>query len=206
VDFDRATGQGSPFLYYTMGAAVSEVIIDRFTGEARCVRADLLMDIGKSINPGVDRGQVVGGFVQGMGWVTTEELCYNDAGELLSSTPTTYKIPNITDVPPDFRVAFIDNPTNTMNIRGSKAVGEPPLLLGISVWVAIKDALSHLYGRRCVPLRIPATGEEILRCIELSQRPLPMEAGESFNGQPVAEQDGQPVAAPGDVDQPLSQR
>jgi xanthine dehydrogenase large subunit len=167
IDYNRVTGQGTPFLYFTCGACVAEVLIDRFTGESRCVRADLLMDIGRSINPGVDRGQIIGGFVQGMGWVTTEELRYSDKGDLLSSTPTTYKIPNVTDVPTDLRLGFIDNPTNTMNVRGSKAVGEPPLLLGLSVWAAIKHALSSLFGRTPVPLKLPATGEEVLGCIEL---------------------------------------
>jgi xanthine dehydrogenase large subunit len=178
-------------------------VIDRFTGESRCVRADLLMDVGQSINPGVDRGQVIGGFVQGMGWVTTEELCYSDRGELLSSTPTTYKIPNITDIPPDLRVAFIDNPTNTMNVRGSKAVGEPPLLLGVSVWAAIKNALSYLYGRNVVPLKLPATGEEVLRCIVDAREPLPPDGPSKSNGQPVAESDGRPVVAVETPDLPL---
>ena len=191
VDFNRETGQGTPFLYFTCGACVSEVLVDRFTGESRCVRADLLMDIGKSINPAVDRGQIVGGFIQGMGWVTTEELCYSDRGELLSSTPTTYKIPDITDVPPDFRVAFVDNPTNTMNIRGSKAVGEPPLLLGISVWAAIKNAISYLYPGKCVPLQLPATGEEILRCIEFARQALPSDAASDSNGRFAPETAGQ---------------
>jgi xanthine dehydrogenase large subunit len=205
VDFNRETGQGTPFLYYTMGAAVSEVLVDRFTGESRCVRADLLMDIGQSINPGVDRGQVIGGFVQGMGWVTTEELCYSDRGELLSSSPTTYKIPDITDVPPDLRVAFIDNPTNTMNVRGSKAVGEPPLLLGMSVWAAIKNSLSYLYSRQRVPLRLPATGEEVLRCIELGGQPLTCDALNSSNGQLDQNDNGLPlpVAEPALSKQPL---
>src|SRR5207245_7370291 len=95
VDFNRETGKGSPFLYYTTGCAAAEVLIDRFTGEVRVVRVDVLMDIGQSINPGIDRGQVIGGFVQGMGWVTTEDLRYSESGELLSHSPTTYKVPHI---------------------------------------------------------------------------------------------------------------
>ncbi|HEY6563349.1 MAG TPA: molybdopterin cofactor-binding domain-containing protein, partial [Pirellulaceae bacterium] len=104
VDFDRETGQGTPFLYYTNGAAVAEVIIDRVTGELRVPRVDLLMDIGMPINPGIDRGQIPGGFIQGLGWVTSEELMYDAEGSLLSHSPTTYKIPNVSDVPLDFRV------------------------------------------------------------------------------------------------------
>src|SRR5205814_5542876 len=121
----------------------SEVLIDRFTGEMRVTRVDLLMDLGTPINPSLDRGQVIGGFVQGMGWVTTEELRYSDAGELLSHSPTTYKIPNIGDVPDVFNVALLDNPNNTMSLKRSKAMGEPPLLLGVSVWTAVKNALSY---------------------------------------------------------------
>jgi len=133
VDFNRETGKGHPFLYYTNGVAASEVLIDRFTGEMKVVRVDLLMDAGKCINPGIDRGQVTGGFIQGMGWVTTEELKYAESGELLSHSPTTYKIPNISDVPDVFNIAFLDNPDNVVSLKGSKALGEPPLLLGIFV-------------------------------------------------------------------------
>src|SRR5439155_7696890 len=129
VDFDRETGRGSPFLYFTNGVAASQVLIDRFTGEMRVERVDLLMDIGQSINPGIDRGQIVGGFIQGMGWVTTEELKYSPKGELWSHSPTTYKIPNISDLPPVFNIATLANPDNTVSLRRSKAVGEPPLLL-----------------------------------------------------------------------------
>src|SRR5262249_18062825 len=141
VDFNRETGRGNPFLYYTNGAAVAEVLIDRFTGDVKVTRVDLLLDIGRSINPGVDRGQVIGGLVQGMGWATTEELRYGEAGELLSHSPTTYKVPNVTDLPPVFNVDFFENVSNEMNVYGSKAVGEPPLLLGVSVWAAVKQAL-----------------------------------------------------------------
>lgn len=162
VDFNRDTGRGNPFLYYTNGVAASEVLIDRFTGDVKVVRVDLLMDVGQSINPGVDRGQVIGGFVQGMGWVTTEELRYSDTGELWSHSPTTYKIPNVTDVPAEFHVEFLDNPENRMNVFASKAVGEPPLLLGISVWAAVKHALTSAAGH-AVTLDLPATNEEVLR-------------------------------------------
>jgi xanthine dehydrogenase large subunit len=163
VDLNRETGRGTPFLYYTNGAAVAEVLIDRFTGDVRVMRVDILMDIGRSINPGIDRGQVIGGFVQGMGWVTTEDLRYSEQGELLSHSPTTYKIPHVTDLPPVFNVDFFDNPENRMNIYASKAVGEPPLLLGVSVWAAVKHALSFVSGTEVPKLNLPATNEEVLR-------------------------------------------
>lgn len=167
VDFNRETGKGNPFLYYTNGAAVSEVTIDRFTGYVKVDRVDILIDIGESINPGIDKGQVTGGFIQGMGWVTTEELKYNDKGLLLSHSPTTYKIPNIQDMPNQFNVEFFENSSNTINIRSSKAVGEPPLLLGISVWCAIKNAISSITSKK-FDLKIPATNEEIVRCLEIA--------------------------------------
>jgi xanthine dehydrogenase large subunit len=167
VDYNRDTGRGTPFLYYTQGAAVAEVEIDRFTGDLRVPRVDLLIDIGRSINPAIDRGQIIGGFIQGMGWVTAECLVYNDKGYLLSHSPTTYKIPAITDLPPIFHCGLFDNDDNEENVARSKAVGEPPLMLGISVWAAVKHALSQ-----AVPfddLKVPATGEEILR--QLSRKP-----------------------------------
>ena len=167
VDFNRDTGKGNPFLYFTQGAAVAEVQIDRFTGDLRVPRVDLLMDIGKSINPGIDMGQITGGFVQGMGWVTAECLVYNDEGVLLSHSPTTYKIPAITDVPSDFRCEFFPNEDNLHCIRRSKAVGEPPLLLGVAVWAAVKQALAGVPEAASTDpqLQLPATGEEILRCL-----------------------------------------
>ena len=165
VDFNRETGKGNPFLYFTQGAAVAEVAIDRFTGELTVPRVDLLIDIGKSINPGVDMGQITGGFIQGMGWATAECLVYDDGGKLLSHSPTTYKIPSITDVPPVFNCQMFDNDDNIHNIRRSKAVGEPPLLLGIAVWAAVKHALSCLPSEVDPQFSLPATGEEILRCL-----------------------------------------
>jgi xanthine dehydrogenase large subunit len=135
----------------------------------------LLIDIGRSINPGVDRGQIVGGFIQGMGWVTAEALVYDDRGELLSYSPTTYKIPAITDVPEVFNVATFDNNDNVRNVYRSKAVGEPPLMLAIAVWAAVKNALSYVAPGVPDNLQLPATGEEILRCLTqltAAQRPL----------------------------------
>lgn len=163
VDFNRDTGKGHPFLYFTNGVACSEVLVDRFTGTMRCVRADILFDLGKSINPGIDRGQIVGAFIQGMGWVTTEELVYNDKGDLLSYSPTTYKIPSIGDLPDQFNLRFLHNPNNEVSLYRSKAVGEPPLLLGLSVWLAARDALRSISPNKIVPsLAIPATGERML--------------------------------------------
>ena len=163
VDFNRDTGKGSPFLYFTNGVACSEVEVDRFTGELKVLRIDLLMDVGKPLNPGIDRGQIIGGFVQGMGWVTGEELVYGSGGQLLSCSPTTYKIPAATDVPADFRVSFLDNPDNDVSLKRSKAVGEPPLVLGLSVWLAAKDAVRAAGGEL---RRMPATGERILLAME----------------------------------------
>jgi xanthine dehydrogenase large subunit len=163
LDWDVDKGCGTPFLYFTTGVAVSEVEIDRFTGAMTVLRSDLLMDIGMPINPGIDRGQITGAFVQGMGWLTTEELRYAPDGELLSHSPTTYKIPNIQDLPPVFNVDWIENDANALNIRSSKAVGEPPLLLAVSVWMAVKNALSFVSGEAIPQLHAPATGEEILR-------------------------------------------
>jgi xanthine dehydrogenase large subunit len=166
VDFNRETGKGHPFLYFTNGVAAAEVLIDRFTGEMRVPRVDLLMDIGQSMNPGIDRGQITGGFIQGMGWVTTEELKYSPTGELWSHSPTTYKIPNISDVPEIFNIATLHNPDNAVSLRRSKAVGEPPLLLGVCVWTAVKNALSYTQRNGgCVELELPATPEQILKVL-----------------------------------------
>ena len=162
IDWDADKGIGSPFLYFTQGCAISEVEIDRFTGMMRIVRSDVLMDIGKPINPGIDRGQMTGAFVQGVGWLTTEELRRTPEGELLTHSPTTYKIPNIQDLPEVFNVDWIENDGNTVNIRSSKAVGEPPLLLGISVFMAVKNALSYVSNGAIPKIDAPATGEEIL--------------------------------------------
>jgi len=161
IGFDWSQGKGSPFLYFTNGCSVSEVLIDRFTGELKVERVDVLMDIGKSINPMINRGQIVGAFVQGQGWLTTEDLRYSDKGALLSYSPTTYKIPNIYDIPAVFNVAVIENEC-TLNVRGTKAVGEPPLLLAISTWAAVKNALSYVSGDEIATLTTPASGEEIL--------------------------------------------
>ena len=159
-------GPSRPFFYYTTGCALAEVEIDRFTGELRIPRADVLMDIGQSINPGIDKGQIGGGWVQGMGWVTSEEVKFTGAGELLNVSPSSYKIPGARDIPEDFRIEFVEDSRFPENVRSSKAVGEPPLLLGLVVWTAIKDALSYAAPAGTpAQLNVPATGEEILRCL-----------------------------------------
>ncbi len=162
IDFDWSIGQGNPFLYFTNGCAVSEVLIDRFTGQLKVERADILMDVGRPINPGINRGQIIGAYIQGLGWASMEELKYSDKGALLAHSPTTYKIPNIYDVPPILNVNIIDNDTNTANVRGTKAVGEPPFVLGISVWTAVKHALSFVSNEELPRLSLPATNEQIL--------------------------------------------
>ena len=165
IDFDRQTGKGNPFYYYTQGATVAEVRIDRWTGELSVPRVDLLIDVGRSINPGIDRGQVIGGFVQGLGWVTNECLVYDDLGRLLTTGASTYKIPAVSDVPGDFRVEFFPTDDAVTAIAGSKGVGEPPLLHALAVWMAVKHALSCVSPAAARQLRLPATAEEIRRVL-----------------------------------------
>jgi xanthine dehydrogenase large subunit len=166
--YDRARARGRPFYYFAYGAAVSEVVVDTLTGEYRLLRADLLHDVGRSINPAIDLGQIEGGFVQGMGWLTTEELCWNAAGVLTTHAPSTYKIPTASDLPPDFRVRIWEKGINREPaVARSKAVGEPPLMLGISVFHAINDAIASVAGGRLSPaLDAPATPERVLLAIE----------------------------------------
>jgi xanthine dehydrogenase large subunit len=163
LGFDKKALTGKAFNYFTNGAAVSEIEIDEYTGELKVLRTDILMDLGRSINPGIDMGQVSGAFIQGMGWVTTESLYYQDkTGKLLSHSPTTYKIPNIQDTPRIFNIELLENNTNERNIFKSKAVGEPPLLLGTSVWTAVKNALAYRSKNILPKLTSPATNEIIL--------------------------------------------
>jgi len=175
--YDAAAGRGEPFFYYTQGAAAAEVRIDRFTGDLTVTRVDLLIDIGRSINPGVDRGQVIGGFVQGMGWVTGECLVYDEKGRLLSDSPTTYKIPAASDVPRDFHCEFFPNDDNVENVARSKAVGEPPLMHAICVWSAVKHALACVSPAAARRLCLPATNEEILRAVHAAGGPAENGAG-----------------------------
>jgi xanthine dehydrogenase large subunit len=167
LSWDRDTMTGRPFFYFAYGAAVSEVIVDILTGEWKLLRADLLHDAGTSINPAIDIGQVEGGFIQGMGWLTTEELWWNSDGALLTHAPSTYKIPAVNDCPADLRTALYRNANVEDTIFRSKAVGEPPLLLPFSVFFAIRDAIASLADYRInPPLDAPATGEAILRAAD----------------------------------------
>ncbi len=167
IHWDKKIGSGRPFNYYAFGMAVSEIELDILTGHHRILRTDILHDVGNSVNRGIDLGQVQGAFIQGLGWCTTEECKWDDKGNLLNHSPDTYKIPSITDIPEDFRVAFLENQPNPKAIGKSKAVGEPPLMLAISVWLAIKDAISAIKNHTIEPdLHIPATNEAILIAIE----------------------------------------
>ncbi|MGB7480100.1 MAG: xanthine dehydrogenase molybdopterin binding subunit [Burkholderiaceae bacterium] len=167
LHWDAATMTGHPFSYYAYGAAVSEVVVDTLTGEWKLLRADVLHDAGNSLNPAIDIGQVEGGFIQGMGWLTTEQLCWNADGHLTTHAPSTYKIPAVSDCPQDFRVKLYKNRNVADSIHRSKAVGEPPLLLPFSVFFAIRDAIASVADYRVnPPLNAPATGEEILRAVE----------------------------------------
>jgi len=167
IHWDRATGKGRPFYYFGCGAAVSEVEVDGWTGAHRVRRVDVVHDVGESLNPSVDRGQIEGGFVQGMGWLTREELKWDDAGRLLTHSASTYAIPAYSDAPADFRVRLLPNAAQDGVVHGSKAVGEPPLMLAISVREAIRDAVAA-FGEPggLVELASPATGEAIFFAIQ----------------------------------------
>jgi len=168
IGYDRKTWSGNPFYYFCYGAAVSEVVVDTLTGENRLLRVDILHDVGRSLNPAIDMGQIEGGFIQGMGWLTMEHLWWNDKGKLMTHAPSTYKIPVANDVPPVFNVKIWESGINAEDsIYRSKAVGEPPLMLAISVHQAIKDAIASVSGYRASPrLDTPATPEEILHSVE----------------------------------------
>ncbi len=178
IHWDRAAGRGRPFLYFANGAAVAEVEVDGFTGMHRVRRVDILHDVGDSINAGINRGQIEGGFVQGMGWLTTEELKWDDQGRLLTHSPDTYKIPSIGDTPTVFNVTLLANAAQKNVIHGSKAVGEPPLMLAISVREAIRDAVAAFGSAGGeVELASPATCEAIFMAIKRRSRgqPCPQE-------------------------------
>ncbi|MCP4488400.1 MAG: xanthine dehydrogenase molybdopterin binding subunit [Gammaproteobacteria bacterium] len=166
LHWDGANMQGSPFYYFSYGAAVSEVIVDTLTGESKLLRADILHDAGNSINPAIDIGQVEGGFIQGMGWLTSEELVWDGNGRLSTHAPSTYKIPSISDCPAEFHTNLFDNQNVKDTVLRSKAVGEPPLLLPFSVFFAIRDAISSVDDHKLnPPLRAPATPEAILDAV-----------------------------------------
>ena len=167
IHWDRASGKGHPFFYFANGAACSEVIVDTLTGEMRVTRVDILHDVGHSLNPAIDIGQIEGGFVQGMGWLTTEELVFDADGKLRTHAPATYKIPCASDVPEDFRVALYESKGNKADtIYRSKAVGEPPLMLPISVWCAVMNAVASLKPGTVPKLDAPATPEAIMRAVK----------------------------------------
>ena len=165
IHYDRAKGKGKPFHYFAVGAAVTEVEVDGFTGMTRVMRTDVLHDVGNSINPGINRGQIEGAFIQGMGWLTCEELLWDDKGRLLTHSPDTYKIPAIGDTPREFNISFLSNAEQRNTINGSKAVGEPPFMLAISVREAIRDAVAAFRGKGDVILASPSTCEAIYTAI-----------------------------------------
>jgi len=164
LEWDRIRGQGRPFFYFSYGCAVTEVVIDTLTGENRILRADILHDCGNSLNPALDLGQIEGGYVQGAGWLTTEELVWDDKGRLRTHAPSTYKIPAVSDRPAVFNVRLWDQPNRAATIYNSKAVGEPPLMLGISAFLALQDACATT-GPHWPDLHAPATPERVLAAV-----------------------------------------
>ncbi len=168
IYYDYETARGRPFYYFAYGLGCSEVVVDTLTGEYKILRADVLFDVGESLNPAIDIGQIEGAFVQGAGWLTSEELVWNDEGRLMTTGPASYKVPAITDTPIDFRVKLVENRKNPEDtVYHSKAVGEPPFMLGISVFCAIKDAIASVADYRVSPkLDSPATPERVLWAIQ----------------------------------------
>jgi len=167
IHYDKTTLTGRPFYYFAYGAACTEVAIDTLTGESRVLKVDILHDVGRSINPALDIGQIEGGFVQGMGWLTTEQLVWNERGHLATHAPSTYKIPATGDVPDHLQVALWPEPNREDNVFGSKAVGEPPFMLAISVYEALRAAVASTRpgDRAPVQLTAPATAENVLRAL-----------------------------------------
>ncbi|MFN6977438.1 MAG: molybdopterin cofactor-binding domain-containing protein, partial [Gemmobacter sp.] len=168
INWDRARGKGQPFFYFAHGAAVTEVVIDTLTGEYRILRTDILHDCGASLNPAIDIGQIEGGYVQGAGWLTTEELVWDGQGRLRTHAPATYKIPACGDRPRVFNVALWDEPNPALTIGRSKAVGEPPLMLATSVFLALSDAVAAC-GAAYPALDAPATPERVLMAVRRVQ-------------------------------------
>jgi len=167
IHYDVKTLTGRPFYYFVYAAACAEVVIDTLTGENRLLRADILYDAGRPINPAVDYGQVEGGFIQGVGWMTTEELYWDGKGRLMTHAPSTYKIPSVSDCPPEMNIAFFDNGNRENSIYQSKALGEPPLPLGIAVFLALRDAVSSVAAEgQLVQMDTPATAERILTALD----------------------------------------
>jgi xanthine dehydrogenase large subunit len=166
IHYDKTTLTGRPFYYFAYGAACCEVAIDTLTGESRVLAVDILHDVGQSINPAIDIGQIEGGFIQGMGWLTTEELVWNADGKLATHAPSTYKIPATGDVPAKLRVDFWPEANREDNVYGSKAVGEPPFMLAIVVWEAIRDAVAATRADGRVAMSAPATPERVWRALQ----------------------------------------
>ena len=166
LHFDRESGKGKPFHYFAYGAAVSEVEVSGFTGQYRIARCDLLHDVGDSLSPLVDRGQVEGGFIQGIGWLTTEELVWNDQGAFVSNGASTYKLPTLGECPATFNVSLLERAAEPGVVYGSKAVGEPPLMLALSVREALRAAVAAFGNSGVVELASPATPEAVFWAIE----------------------------------------
>jgi xanthine dehydrogenase large subunit len=166
ISYDAKTGQGKPFHYFAYGAAVSEVELDGFTGDCRVRRVDILEDVGESLSPIIDRGQIEGGFLQGLGWLVMEELLWTPDGRVATNSASTYKLPSWSELPEDFRVDFLERAAEPGVIFGSKAVGEPPLMLAISVREAIRDAISAYGSGGIVELDSPATPERVYWAIQ----------------------------------------
>lgn len=173
LHWNPETLQGRPFYYYAYGAAISEVEVDGFTGTFKLRQVDVVHDVGDSLNPLVDLGQVEGGFVQGMGWMTMEELVWDRQGRLRTDAPSTYKIPTIGEIPEHFQVHLLERAAQEGVIYGSKAVGEPPFMLAMSVREAIRAAIAAFGEPDAVPLPLPATPEVILMAIESIRSPVP---------------------------------
>ena len=177
IGYDREAARGRPFYYFAYGAACSEVAIDALTGETRLLRADILHDVGRSLNPAIDRGQIEGGFIQGLGWLTSEELVWDERGRLRTHAPATYKIPTSYDRPADLRIALFENANRSATVHRSKAVGEPPFMLALSAFSAITDAVRAAGDGTVFPdLDAPATPERVLRAVaRVRGAPLPDE-------------------------------
>jgi xanthine dehydrogenase large subunit len=171
IHYDRVAGRGKPFHYFAYGGAVTEVELSGLTGEHRIRRVDILHDVGSSLVPTIDLGQIEGGFIQGLGWLTIEEVLFDDKGRLLTHSPDTYKIPAIGEAPEDFRVKLLERAPQHNTIHGSKAVGEPPLMLAISAVSALRHAVGSFGPPRYeVQLKVPCTPEAVLWAVEAARR------------------------------------
>jgi xanthine dehydrogenase large subunit len=183
IGWDKDKGWGKPFHYFAFGMAVTEILLDVLTGHHTIVRTDILHDVGDSLNAGIDIGQVEGGYIQGVGWCTTEEIKWDDEGNLMTHSPDTYKIPSVQDIPKDFRTTLLQNAPNPTTIRKSKAVAEPPFMLALSCWLAIKDAISAVANHEREPeFSLPATNEVILLSIDKLKKKFITKSTPKFTG------------------------